>query len=68
MTLATFNQFGYEDLIPEFEKTHANIKVIHKKAATSNEARDNFFTRLSAGSGKAEYQAARGARRTGTPQ
>ncbi len=57
LTLATFNQFGYEDLIPEFEKTHANIKVIHKKAATSNEARDNFFTRLSAGSGMADVEA-----------
>src|SRR3954465_10344275 len=41
LTLATFNQFGYEELIPEFEKSHPNIKVTHKKAATSNEARDN---------------------------
>jgi len=57
LTLATFNQFGYEDLIPEFEKTHPNIKVTHKKAATSNEARDNFFTRLSAGSGMADVEA-----------
>ena len=57
VTLATFNQFGYEELIPEFEKTHPNIKVKHKKAATSNEARDNFFTRLSAGSGMADVEA-----------
>jgi len=57
LTLATFNQFGYEDLIPEFEKTHPNITVTHKKAATSNEARDTFFTRLSAGSGMADVEA-----------
>src|SRR6476646_5844610 len=57
LTLATFNQFGYEELIPEFEKSHPNIKVTHKKAATSNEARDNFFTRLSAGSGMADVEA-----------
>jgi cellobiose transport system substrate-binding protein len=57
LTLATFNQFGYEDLIPEFEKTHPNIKVAHKKAATSNEARDNFNTRLAAGSGMADVEA-----------
>jgi cellobiose transport system substrate-binding protein len=57
LTLATFNQFGYEELLPEFEKTHPNIKVTHKKAATSNEARDNFFTRLSAGSGMADVEA-----------
>src|SRR5687767_3736298 len=57
LTLATFNQFGYEELIPEFEKAHPNIKVTHKKAATSNEARDTFFTRLSAGSGMADVEA-----------
>jgi cellobiose transport system substrate-binding protein len=57
LTLATFNQFGYEELIPEFEKTHPNIKVTHKKAATSNEARETFFTRLSAGSGMADVEA-----------
>ncbi|MEO7448236.1 MAG: extracellular solute-binding protein, partial [Humibacillus sp.] len=57
LTLATFNQFGYEDLIPEFEKSHPNITVTHKKAATSNEARDTFFTRLSAGSGMADVEA-----------
>jgi cellobiose transport system substrate-binding protein len=57
LTLATFNKFGYEDLIPAFEKAHPNIKVTHKKAATSNEARDNFFTRLSAGSGMADVEA-----------
>ncbi|GAB3063826.1 extracellular solute-binding protein [Intrasporangium mesophilum] len=57
LTLATFNQFGYEDLIPEFEATHPNIKITHKKAATSNEARDNFNTRLAAGSGMADVEA-----------
>ncbi|MER7073120.1 extracellular solute-binding protein [Terrabacter sp. NPDC000476] len=57
LTLATFNQFGYEELLPEFEKSHPNIKVTHKKAATSNEARDTFFTRLSAGSGMADVEA-----------
>jgi cellobiose transport system substrate-binding protein len=57
ITLATFNQFGYEDLIPEFEASHPNIKVTHKKAATSNEARDTFFTRLSAGSGMSDVEA-----------
>ncbi|WP_051510361.1 ABC transporter substrate-binding protein [Intrasporangium oryzae] len=57
LTLATFNQFGYDELIPEFEATHPNIKVTHKKAATSNEARDNFFTRLAAGSGMADVEA-----------
>jgi cellobiose transport system substrate-binding protein len=57
LTLSTFNQFGYEDLIPEYEKAHPNITITHKKAATSNEARDNFNTRLAAGSGMADVEA-----------
>lgn len=57
LTLATFNQFGYEDLITEYEAAHPNIKIVHKKAATSNEARDNLNTRLAAGSGLADVEA-----------
>ncbi|MGN6754644.1 MAG: ABC transporter substrate-binding protein [Intrasporangium sp.] len=57
LTLATFNQFGYEDLITEYQSSHPNIKITHKKAATSNEARDNLNTRLAAGSGLADIEA-----------
>lgn len=57
LTLATFNQFGYEDLITEYQASHPNIKITHKKAATSNEARDNLNTRLAAGSGLADIEA-----------
>lgn len=57
LKLATFNQFGYEDLITEYEKDHPNIKITHKKAATSNEARDNLNTRLAAGSGLSDIEA-----------
>lgn len=57
LKLATFNQFGYEDLITEYQKDHPNIKITHKKAATSNEARDNLNTRLAAGSGLSDIEA-----------
>ena len=57
LKLATFNQFGYEDLITEYMADHPNVKIEHKKAATSNEARDNLNTRLAAGSGLSDVEA-----------
>lgn len=57
LKLATFNQFGYEDLITEYMAAHPNITIEHKKAATSNEARDNLNTRLAAGSGLSDIEA-----------
>ena len=46
LTLATFNEFGYEDLVKEYMAAHPNITIQMKKAATSNEARENMNTRL----------------------
>ncbi len=47
LTVATFNDFGYTDeLIGEFEKANPNITVVHNKAATSNDARANYFQKL----------------------
>ena len=57
LTLATFNEFGYEELIKEYEALNPNVKIEHKKAATSNEARDNLNTRLAAGSGASDIEA-----------
>ncbi len=57
LTLATFNEFGYEELIEEYEAANPNVTIEHKKAATSNEARDNLNTRLAAGSGASDIEA-----------
>jgi cellobiose transport system substrate-binding protein len=57
LTLATFNEFGYEDLITEYQELYPNVTIEHKKAATSNEARDNLNTRLAAGSGASDIEA-----------
>ncbi len=57
LTVATFNEFGYEELIEEYMDANPGIVVEHKKAATSNEARDNMNTRLAAGSGLADIEA-----------
>ncbi len=57
LTVATFNEFGYEGLIDEYMKLNPDITVEQRKAATSNEARDNLNTRLAAGSGLADIEA-----------
>jgi cellobiose transport system substrate-binding protein len=57
LTVATFNEFGYEKLLAEYTKLHPNVTVVQKKAATSNEARDNMNTRLAAGSGLSDVEA-----------
>ncbi|NMR19149.1 carbohydrate ABC transporter substrate-binding protein [Cellulomonas fimi] len=56
LTVATFNEFGYEELFEEYMDLNPNVVVEHKKAATSNEARDNLNTRLAAGSGLSDIE------------
>ena len=56
LTVATFNEFGYEELVEEYMELNPNITVEHKKAATSDEARDNLNTRLAAGSGLSDVE------------
>ncbi len=47
LTVATFNDFGYTDeLFAEYTKEHPNVTIVHNKAATSNDARANYFQKL----------------------
>lgn len=57
LTVATFNEFGYEELIQEYMDANPGITIEHRKAATSDEARENMNTRLAAGSGLADIEA-----------
>ena len=57
LSLATFNEFGYEDLITEYMELNPNVTIEQKKAATSNEAKDNLNTRLAAGAGASDIEA-----------
>jgi len=57
LTVATFNEFGYESLYAEYTKLHPNVTITPKKAATSNEARENYFSKLAAGSGLSDIEA-----------
>lgn len=58
LTLATFNDFGYSDeLLAEYKKVEPNVTIKHNIAATSGDARTNYFTKLGAGSGLADVEA-----------
>ncbi len=47
LTVATFNEWGYTDeLLQEYMDEHPNITVVHNRAATSDDARANFFSKL----------------------
>jgi cellobiose transport system substrate-binding protein len=47
LTLATFNDFGYDDeLLQEYMDENPNIKIVHNKAAITDDARTNFFAKL----------------------
>jgi cellobiose transport system substrate-binding protein len=57
LSVATFNEFGYEDLFTEYEEANPGIKIKHKKAGTANEHQDNLYTKLAAGSGLSDIEA-----------
>lgn len=50
LTVATFNDFGYTDeLLAEYEDSHPGVTVVHNRAATSDDARANYFQKLGGG-------------------
>jgi cellobiose transport system substrate-binding protein len=47
LTIATFNDFGYTDeLLQEYMDANPGVEIVHNKAATSNDARANYFQKL----------------------
>ncbi|MGX5694757.1 ABC transporter substrate-binding protein [Agromyces soli] len=47
LTVSTFNDFGYTDeLLQEYMDEHPNVTVVQNVAATSNDARANYFQKL----------------------
>lgn len=57
LTVATFNEFGYEDLYREYEGLHPNIKIVERRAATVDAHIKNLETNLASGSGMADIEA-----------
>ena len=51
LTIATFGEFGYEDLLPEYMKLHPNITVKHNKTGEGGPYATAMLTKLASGSG-----------------
>lgn len=58
LSISTFNEFGYEELIEQYMADNPHVTIVHNKAATSSDARDNLNTGLAAGSGLNDIEAA----------
>ncbi|WP_436777579.1 ABC transporter substrate-binding protein [Yinghuangia sp. YIM S09857] len=54
LTISTFSEWGYGDLLKEYEALHPEITIKHNRFATSDAAREQFQTALGAGSGLAD--------------
>ncbi|MET7896593.1 ABC transporter substrate-binding protein [Streptomyces mirabilis] len=52
--ISTFSEWGYGDLLKEYQKLHPEITIKHNRFATSDEAKQQFQTALGAGSGLAD--------------
>ncbi|WP_460712131.1 ABC transporter substrate-binding protein [Nocardioides dilutus] len=60
ITVATFNEFGYEDIIEEWNSTHDDIQIKQVKVGTWDDAKANLYTKLAAGSGLSDIEAIEG--------
>ena len=60
ITIATFNEFGYEGLIDEWNAANPDIQVTQKKVGTWDEAKENLYTKLAATSGLSDIEAIEG--------
>ena len=60
LTVATFNEFGYEDLIEEYNAMQDDVVVEQKKVGTWDDAKENLYTKLAAGSGLSDVEAIEG--------
>ena len=60
ITVATFNEFGYEGLIEEWNADHDDVKLKQVKVGTWDDAKANLYTKLAAGSGLSDIEAIEG--------
>jgi cellobiose transport system substrate-binding protein len=57
LTVATFNEFGYDELLAEYEELNPGVTVEHVKADTADNARAALRNSLGADSGAADIEA-----------
>jgi len=60
ITVATFNEFGYEDLIEEYNSMQDEVVLEQVKVGTWDDAKANLYTKLAAGSGLSDIEAIEG--------
>jgi len=51
LTIGTFTEFGYEDLLTAYEDAHPNIKITHHKTGQGGPYHQQLLTKLAANSG-----------------
>jgi cellobiose transport system substrate-binding protein len=51
LTIGTFTEFGYEDLLVEYERLHPDIKITHHKTGQGGPYHQQLLTKLGATSG-----------------
>jgi cellobiose transport system substrate-binding protein len=51
LTIGTFTEFGYEDLLKEYERLNSNIKITHHKTGQGGPYHQQLLTKLAANSG-----------------
>jgi cellobiose transport system substrate-binding protein len=57
LTITTFNEFGYEELLEEYMQLNEHVTVEHRKADTADNARDALRNALGANSGASDIEA-----------
>jgi cellobiose transport system substrate-binding protein len=58
--VATFNEFGYEELIEQWNDERDDITIEQVKVGTWDDAKANLYTKLAAGSGLSDIEAIEG--------
>ncbi|QUQ65263.1 ABC transporter substrate-binding protein [Kutzneria sp. CA-103260] len=57
LSIATFGEFGYEDLLKEYQAEHPNVVVTQHKVGQAAPHHQELFTKLAAGSGLDDVEA-----------
>ncbi len=60
ITVATFNEFGYEGLIEEYNEMQDEVVLEQVKVGTWDDAKANLYTKLAGGSGLSDIEAVEG--------
>ncbi|MFD9736045.1 extracellular solute-binding protein [Umezawaea sp. NPDC059074] len=57
LSIATFNEFGYEDLLKQYQDTHPHVRITHRKTGKADDHHQTMFTQMASGTGLADVEA-----------